>query len=215
VPAALTDVTLTPELTGLTATAVYLVLFGFIFAESGLLIGFLLPGDTILFGAGLLAGTDGSKVSLPVLVVGTLVAAVAGDSVGYGFGARLGRPWLERRTSTGRLNPRHLTRAEAFYDRFGALAVVAARWVPWVRTFTPILAGAARMPYRRFLPANVGGAVVWGPGLIVLGYYAASTPALRHTSYAIGALFVVGSLVVGVVGWLRGRRSGRRDRIGR
>jgi membrane-associated protein len=212
VPAALGDIDLSPQLSGLTAGVVYLVVFGLVFVESGLLVGFLLPGDTVLFAAGLVAATAGSGVSLGVLIAGVLVAAVAGDSVGYALGARLGRPWLLRRTQRGRLSPRPLRRAESFYLRFGSLAVVAARWIPWVRTFTPILAGASRMPYRRFLLANVGGAVVWGPGLLVLGYYAASVPALRHTSYAVAAAFVVGSVALGVVGWLRGRRP---HRVGR
>jgi membrane-associated protein len=209
VPAALGDIDLTPQLSGLTAGVVYLVVFGLVFVESGLLVGFLLPGDTVLFAAGLVAATAGSGVSLGVLVVGVLVAAVAGDSVGYAFGARLGRPWLLQRTQRGRLSPRHLRRAESFYQRFGSLAVVAARWIPWVRTFTPILAGAARMPYRRFLLANVGGALVWGPGLLVLGYYAASVPALRHTSYAVAGAFVLGSTVVGAVSWRRSRVTHR------
>ena len=196
---------LTPDLAGLTATVVYLVVFGFVFVESGLLVGFLLPGDSLLFGAGLVAAAEGSGVSLAVLIVGVLVAAVAGDSVGYAFGARLGRPWLQRREAVGRLDARHLRRAEAFYDRFGWFAVVAARWIPWVRTFTPILAGAARMPYRRFLPANVAGAVVWGPGLLVLGYHAATDPTLRHTSYAVAGVFIAGSLVLAVVSVVRRR----------
>lgn len=197
---------LSPNLTGLTATAVYLVVFGFVFVESGLLVGFLLPGDTILFAAGLLAAAGSTGVSLPVLLVGVVAAAVAGDSVGYAFGARLGRPWLEQRVRRGRVDPRHLARAERFYDRWGWSAVVAARWVPWVRTFTPILAGAARMRYGRFLSANAVGALGWGAGLLVLGYYSASVPALRHTSYAVAALFVLGALLAGAVGWARRRR---------
>ena len=197
---------LTPDLAGLTATVVYLVVFGFVFVESGLLVGFLLPGDSLLFGAGLVAAAEGSGVSLAVLIPGVLVAAIAGDSVGYAFGARLGRPWLQRRVAGGRLDARHLRRAESFYDRFGWFAVVAARWIPWVRTFTPILAGAARMPYRRFLPANVVGAVVWGPGLLLLGYYAATDPILRHSSYAVAGAFIAGSLVLAVVSLVRRRR---------
>jgi membrane-associated protein len=197
---------LTPDLAGLTATLVYLVVFGFVFVESGLLIGFLLPGDSLLFAAGLLSATEGSGVSLTVLVIGVLVAAVAGDSVGYAFGARLGRPWLERRAAVGRLDARHLRRAEAFYERFGWFAVVAARWIPWVRTFTPVLAGGARMPYRRFLPANVAGAVIWGPGLLVIGHLAATQPTLRHTSYVVAGAFVATSLVLAVIGVARRRR---------
>jgi membrane-associated protein len=203
VPAA---VDLSPDLGGLTATLVYVVVFGFVFVESGLLIGFLLPGDSLLFAAGLVAAADGSGVELGWLIPGVLVAAIAGDSVGYAFGSRLGRPWLQRRVARGRLDERHLQRAEQFYERFGWFAIVAARWIPWVRTFTPILAGAARMPYRRFLPANVVGAVAWGPTLLVLGYYAAHQPALRHAAYVVAGTFVIGSLVLALVGALRRRR---------
>jgi membrane-associated protein len=203
VPAA---VDLSPDLAGLTATVVYVLVFGFVFVESGLLIGFLLPGDSLLFAAGLVAATEGSGVSLTVLIVGVLIAAVAGDSVGYAFGARLGRPWLQRRVGAGRLDGRHLRRAEAFYERFGWFAVVAARWIPWVRTFTPILAGAARMPYRRFLPANLVGAVIWGPGLLLLGHAAAADPTLRRTSYVVAGSFVAASLALAVVGIVRRRR---------
>ncbi len=198
---------LTPELDTLTAAAVYAVVFSFVFAESGLLIGFFLPGDTILFGAGLVSGQPGSGVSIAVLATGAFVAAVSGDSVGYAFGSRLGRSWLERRVARGRFDPRHLARAERFYARWGWWAVVAARWIPWVRTFTPILAGTSRMPYARFLSANVVGALAWAVGLTVLGNLAASQPALRHASYAVAGVFVAGSLVLGVAGWVRRRRA--------
>jgi membrane-associated protein len=146
---------LTPDLGGLTATLVYLVVFGFVFVESGLLIGFLLPGDSLLFAAGLVSAAEGSGVSLTVLVIGVLVAA---------------------------------------------------RWIPWVRTFVPILAGAARMPYRRFLPANIVGAVIWGVGLLVIGHLAATEPTLRHTSYVVAGAFVATSLVLAVIGMARRRR---------
>ena len=196
---------LSPDLGGLAGPAVYAVVLGFVFVESGLLIGFFLPGDSILFAAGLISAEPGSGVSLPVLAVGAFVAAVAGDSTGYAFGSRLGRPWLERRVSTGRLDAWQLPRAEAFYRRWGWWAVVVARWIPWVRTFTPILAGTGRMPYRSFLSANVGGALAWAVGLTVQGHQAASTPAVKHAAYLVAALFVGGSLVAGVVGWFRRR----------
>src|SRR3990170_1256790 len=160
----------------LSAGAVYAVVLGFVFVESGLLVGFFLPGDSILFGAGLVSAEPGSGVDLSLLVVGAFMAAVTGDSVGYATGSRLGRVWLERRVRAGRLDVRHLRRAEAFYDRYGWWAVVAARWVPWVRTFTPVVAGASRMSYPRFLSANVVGALAWAVGLPVLGHVAASQP---------------------------------------
>ena len=200
---------LSPDLGALTASAVYAVVLGFVFVESGLLVGFFLPGDTILFGAGLVSAEPGSGVSLPLLATGAFVAAVAGDSVGYTFGNRLGRGWLDRRVTSGRLDERHLRRTEAFYQRWGWWAVVVARWIPWVRTFTPVVAGTSRMPYGRFLSANVVGALAWAVGLTVLGHLAASQPALKHASYAVAGLFIAGSLVVGVVGWLRRREASR------
>jgi membrane-associated protein len=200
---------LTPDVGGLTATAVYAVVLGFVFVESGLLVGFFLPGDSILFGAGLVSAEPGSGVSLPLLAAGAFVAAVAGDSVGYTFGSRLGRGWVDRRVDRGRLDARHLRRAEDFYLRWGWWAVVVARWIPWVRTFTPVVAGTSRMPYGRFLSANVVGALAWAVGLTVLGHLAASEPALKHASYAVAGVFIVGSLVAGVVGWLRRREASR------
>lgn len=205
------ELDLTPDLDSLSALSVYVVVWGLVFVESGLLVGFFLPGDTVLFAAGLLSAEPGSGVSLPVLGVGVLAAAIAGDSVGYAFGARLGRPWLVRRTARGRIDPRHLRRAERFYDRFGWYAVVTARWVPWLRTFTPILAGTARMRYARFLSANIVGAGAWGAGLVVLGNLSARNDGLRHSSYAVAAAFVVGSLVAAVAMRVRRARSADTD----
>jgi membrane-associated protein len=196
-------VDVTPDLDSLTAAAVYLVVFGFVFVESGILVGFFLPGDSILFGAGLVAATPGSGVDLAVLLVGVLVAAVAGDAVGYASGRRLGRPWLVRRERF----VRHVEWAERFYARYGALAVVVARWIPWVRTVTPIVAGVARMPYPRFLVANVAGAVTWGAGLVLLGYYAYQIEWLRIAAYVTAGFFITASIGYGLAGWLRERAS--------
>jgi membrane-associated protein len=194
-----------------TAAGVYLAVFVMVFLESGVVIGFLLPGDVLLFGVGLLTARPGSGVSLPVTAGGVLAAAVAGDVLGYWTGERFGRPWLLRRTHGG---TRHLDRAERFYRRWGALAVVAARFIPWARTFVPLLAGVSRMPYRRFLLANVGGALAWGPGLVTVGHLAAGQPGLRRAAYlAVAAgigMSVLGSLTAGLRRVLRAR--GRRAR---
>ena len=184
-------------------------MFGFVFVESGLLVGFFLPGDTVLFAAGLLSAERASGVNIVVLATGALVAAVAGDSVAYATGSRLGRHWLERRIARGRLNQSHLDRADVLVQRFGWWAVVSARWIPWLRTFTPIIAGTGRMPYRRFLPANLIGALAWAVGLTVLGYFAHSQPALRYAAYAVAGIFVVASGVAPLVGWLRRRHDAR------
>jgi membrane-associated protein len=199
---------LSPDLTQLSALSVYVVVCSLVFLESGLLLGFFLPGDSVLFAAGLLSAQDGSGVSMSVLITGVLVAAVAGDSAGYAFGARLGRPWLVRRVAGGRLPARYLERADRFYADFGWSAVVGARWIPWLRTFTPILAGTARMRYPLFLSANVVGAVTWGAGLVVLGHFSARNDALRTASYVVAAAFIAGSLALGLVSWTRRKRSG-------
>jgi membrane-associated protein len=192
-----------PDLGGLGAGAIYLIVFGLVFVESGLIVGFLLPGDTVLFTAGLLAADASYRVSVPLLAVGVAAFAVLGDVVGYASGQRLGRPWLERRG--GRLG-HSLERAEAFYARWGWTAVVLARFVPWLRTFTPILAGATRMRYAVFLSANVVGALVWGSGLVLLGYAAHGTPWLRHAAYVVAGVAVAGSVVGTVVLHRQARR---------
>jgi membrane-associated protein len=187
-----------PDLASLSALTAYVLLGALVFAESGVLLGFFLPGDTILFAAGLLSGGADPRLSLAVLLPLVLTAAVAGDAVGYWFGAKAGPPLLARRD--GRvLNAGNLARAERFYERYGAFAVVAGRWIPWVRTLTPILAGAAGMRYRLFLPANVVGAVCWGAGLLVLGHLAAEAPALRHLAAGIAVAFVAASVAAAVV----------------
>jgi membrane-associated protein len=161
-----------PDLGSLSAGAAYLFLAGLVFAESGILLGFFLPGDTVLFAAGVLSGGSSPRLSLPVLLVVVLAAAVCGDQVGYWSGAKAGPALLEGRD--GRvLNERNLLRAKRFYERYGVFAVISARWIPWLRVFTPVLAGAARMPYRRFLLGNVVGAVCWGAGLLTAGHIAA------------------------------------------
>lgn len=199
------------ELQNLSASAAYLVLFTLVFVESGLLVGFFLPGDSVLFTAGLLAAEPGSTLRLDVLVIGVFVAAAAGDTVGYWTGRRYGRPWLLRKAGRG---ARHVERAERFYARYGWGAVVMARFIPWVRTFTPILAGIGRMPYPVFGSANLVGAAVWGSGLVALGYVAHSVPWVKWAAYTAAGTAITVSLAAALVGLLRSRRQ-RTDRAGR
>ncbi len=196
-----------PDLETLSALALYGFVGALVFVESGLLIGFFLPGDTVLFAAGLYAADPRSGASVAVLATVVLVAAVTGDAVGYWFGRRTGPALLRREGRV--LNRANLDKAQRFYDRYGVLAIVAARWIPWVRVFAPVLAGVAGMPYGRFLVANVVGAVTWGVGLVVLGYYAASVPGLRSSAIAVGLTVAVLSLVVALVRAYR-EHSGRR-----
>lgn len=197
-----------PDLASLGALAVYAVLWGFLFAECALLLGFLLPGDTILFGAGLVAASPNSDVNIVVLVVGAFLAAVIGNEVGYTTGRRYGRDWVEGREK-GRAREQ-LRRAEAFYDRWGWLSVVVARWIPWVRTFIPIIAGTAAMDRRAFTSANIVGALPWAVGLPLLGYFAYQVPLLRDIAYVVAGIAIAGTVITVLVGAARSRRA-RRD----
>jgi membrane-associated protein len=196
------------DLDGLGTGVVYLLVLGFVFIESGILLGFFLPGDSLLFGAGLLAASPYSDVALWPLAIGVGVAAVAGDTVGYLTGLRLGRPFLERRPNL----THHIARAEAFYARWGSIAVVVARWFPWLRTATPVIAGVARMPYRRFLAANVIGGLSWGVGLVLLGYYSYEISWLRATAITIGLTSAALMIVAAAVRSVRGRLKRRAER---
>ena len=200
-----TDLT---DLTSMTSASVYLVVFVLVFVESGLLVGFFLPGDSVLFAAGLLSAEPDHHLSLPLLAVGVALAAVAGDAVGYWTGRRFGRPWLLAKA--GR-SARHVERAEAFYARWGALAVIIARFIPWVRTFTPIVAGVARMPYSKFLVANVAGAVIWGSGLVLLGRLAYHSPTVKWLAYAVAGVAILTSLAMPLIVRARTRRAERTD----
>ena len=199
-----------PNLASLGALAVYAVVWGFLFAECGLLLGFLLPGDTILFGAGLLAASPRSDVNLVVLVLGAFVAAVAGNEVGYLTGRRYGRAWLEGRESGRALT--QLRRTESFYDRYGWFSVVVARWIPWVRTFTPVVAGTAAMRRASFTSANVVGALTWAVALPIIGYVAYQLPVVRTIAFTVAGVFVAVSLVGLAVLLVRDVVRRRRDR---
>ncbi len=138
-----------------------------VFAESGLLIGFFLPGDTLLFGAGILASQGALPLELLILVV--IVAAIVGDNVGYSIGRRTGKRLFHKKESI-LFKPDHLEKAEKFYELHGGKTIIIARFVPMVRTFAPMVAGISKMPRRRFMLFNVIGAIIWGGGVVLLGY---------------------------------------------
>ncbi|MEK7641959.1 MAG: VTT domain-containing protein [Patescibacteria group bacterium] len=138
-----------------------------IFVETGLFFGFFLPGDSLLFTAGFLASQG--YVSLPLLLVGTFVAAVVGDSVGYAFGKKVG-PALFSREDSVVFNKQHIVRAQNFYEKHGKKTIILARFMPIIRTFAPIVAGMGNMRYRTFITFNIIGAFVWTWGMLWLGY---------------------------------------------
>ena len=178
----------------------YVVIGAIVFIETGLLFGFFLPGDSILFSAGLVAAAHGN-INILILVSIIFLAAFFGDQVGFVIGRVVGRPYLDKKTSH-RIQ-RMIVNAENFYDKTGWWAVVAARFFPWIRTFVPPIAGAAKMNYYKFLSANVLGALLWGVGITLAGYYAATLPWVKSSSYAIAAFFISASLISALVNYRR------------
>ena len=182
----------------------YILIGAIVFIETGLLFGFFLPGDSVLFSAGLVAASHGN-INIAVLVAIILVSAFFGDQVGFVIGRVVGRPYLDKRKSP-RVQ-RMIARSERFYEKSGWWAVVAARFFPWIRTFVPPIAGASKMNYYKFLSANALGAVLWGAGITLAGFYAANFPWVKTFSYAIAAFFIIASLVSSLVNYSRHRRS--------
>jgi membrane-associated protein len=144
-----------------------------VFAESGLLIGFFLPGDSLLFTAGLLASPAFQFFNIWALVLGCWVGAVSGDNVGYAFGKKVG-PTLFKREHSLLFHPENLKKAQDFYEKHGGKAIILARFIPVVRTFAPIVAGIGTMEYKRFVLFNFIGGTVWVWGMIFLGYFLGS-----------------------------------------
>ena len=181
----------------------YLLIGAIVFVETGILFGFFLPGDSILFSAGLVAAAN-EDVNVAILVTVIFIAAFFGDQIGFVLGRLVGRPYLEKHNSP-RMQ-KMIARSERFYEQTGWWAVVAARFFPWIRTFVPPIAGASMMNYYKFLSANALGALLWGVGITLAGYYAASLPWVKTWSYAIAAFFITASLVSALVNYLRHRQ---------
>jgi membrane-associated protein len=179
-----------------------------VFVESGLLVGFFLPGDSLLFTAGLLSAA-GTLPPLWVLLVAIPLAAIAGDQVGYAIGRKTG-PALFRRPESRFFKQEHVDRAESYFERYGARTIVIARFVPIVRTFAPLMAGVARMDYWTFLKFNVLGGVLWGAGVTTLGYYLGQIDFVKSNLEPV-LLGIVALSVLPIVAELtRGRQPARR-----
>lgn len=147
----------------------YAVLFLIVFAETGLLIGFFLPGDSLLVTAGLLAALEDS-LNIGRLNILLCIAAIAGDSVGYAIGYHVG-PKIFRKEDSFFFHKDHLMRAQRFYEKYGAKTIVLARFIPIVRTFAPTVAGAGKMSYKRFVLYNIAGGIGWVVSMTLAGYY--------------------------------------------
>jgi len=181
------------DITQLIETVGYVGLIAIVFAESGLFFGFFLPGDSLLLTAGLLAARG--KLDIWVLLVALPLAAIVGDSVGYWFGKKTG-PRIFSRDNSLLFRQKNLLAARAFYDRHGGKTIVLARFMPFIRTFAPIVAGATEMHYPRFLLFNVVGALIWGAGVTAAGYFLGqSIPDLdRYFLFVVAGVAFVSAL---------------------
>jgi membrane-associated protein len=191
------------QLAPLAPFLIYLIAGGLIFLETGILLGFFLPGDSLLFSAGLVAAST-RNVNILILITVIFLGAFFGDQVGFVIGRVVGRPYLEKHNSP-RIQ-RLIANSERFYEHTGWWAVVAARFFPWIRTFVPPIAGISKMNYYKFLSANILGALLWGCGITLAGYYAATLPWVKTWSYAIATFFICASLVSSLVNYLRHRQ---------
>lgn len=182
----------------------YVVLAAIVFTETGLLIGFFLPGDSLLITAGLVAATG--QLNIWWLNAILMVAAVVGDSVGYAIGRRAG-PRLFTRPKSLLFNPRHVERTRAFYARYGARTIVIARFVPIVRTFAPVVAGVAPMEYRQFVLYNVVGGVAWVTSMTWAGYLLGqAVPNINDHIHKVVVIVILLSFIPIVVEVVRERR---------
>lgn len=188
----------------------YVALTAIVFTETGLLIGFFLPGDSLLITAGLVAAAGGLDIWL--LNVLLSVAAIVGDSVGYAIGYRAG-PHIFTREDSRWFNKKHLVRTREFYERHGGKTIILARFIPIIRTFAPVVAGVGRMDYRRFLAFNVLGGIGWVCGLTWAGYLLGQTiPDIGRYIHVVIVVVIVLSLIPIGVEWWRAR-AGRDDAV--
>ena len=184
----------------------YTVVFGLVFAGTGLFVGAFIPfvtGDSLVFAAGLVAAANSESINIWVMVIGVGISAWLGDQVGYTLGRHYGRPYLDKRQ--GRWIRKGIEKSEIYYVRYGWWSIVVARFVPWGRVIIPALAGISKMNYYKFFSANLVGALLWGCGLTLAGYFTYSIPWVRSTVYLIAAVVIALSLIAGIKTWRENR----------
>jgi membrane-associated protein len=189
-------------------TLFYLVVWGLVFAGTGLFVGAFIPfitGDSLVFAAGLVAATAGSGLNIWVMAIGVGISAWLGDQVGFTIGRHFGRPYLDKRK--GRWIRSAIAKSEALFLAWGWWAVVISRFMPWARVFVPVIAGISKMNYYKFFSSNFVGALAWGVGLTLCGYFSATIPQVKNASYLIAGFFVLASLVAGIRVWLINKRT--------
>jgi membrane-associated protein len=189
----------------------YLLLF-VVFAETGLFFGFFLPGDYLLFLAGMFVATDKLDVSIYSLIAGLMTAAIAGNFVGYWFGKKTG-PVLYQRDDSIFFKKRFLRAAEEYYKKQGAFALIMGRFIPIVRTFAPIIAGIVRLDYRKFAFYNISGALLWITSLTLLGFFLGRKFEKEINDYLLYIIvgFILITTVPLIVTYLKRKMGGDRD----
>lgn len=186
-------------------------LFAIVFAESGLLVGFFLPGDSLLFTAGLLASKG--TLNLPVVLIGVVLAAIIGDQVGYVIGRKAG-PAIFKRPDSRFFHRKNVDRAHAYFDKNGSKTIILARFIPVIRTFVPVVAGVGQMDYRKFVTFNVVGGLLWGSGVTLAGFFLGkSIPDIDRWLLPIILLISAVSFVPVILELLKMRREGKVDGV--
>lgn len=186
----------------------YVAVFGLVFAGTGLFVGAFIPfitGDSLVFAAGLISAAHSDSINIFVMAIGVGIAAWLGDQVGYTLGRHFGRPYLDKRK--GSWLKKAIARSEQFYLRYGWWSVVVARFVPWARVIIPALAGIGKMNYYKFFTANFVGAVLWGVGLTVAGYFTYTIDWVRSFVYIIAFVVIGLSVIAGIRTWRANRDS--------
>lgn len=190
--------------TALSGWWAYLVLFAIVFAETGLLVGFFLPGDSLLFTVGVVAGAGDLNILLINVVL--IAAAIIGDAVGYTLGRNAG-PRVFSRPDSRIFKQDHLLRTKAFYEKHGGKTIIYARFVPIIRTFAPFVAGVAQMPYTRFAAFNIFGGIGWVVLMTMSGYFLGNVPLIRRHFEKVVILIVLISVLPIVFEYLKHRRQ--------
>lgn len=185
----------------------YVVVWGLVFAGTAVFLGLFIPfitGDSLLFASGIIAASA-TSLNIVILAVGVGFSAFLGDQVGFLLGRHYGRGYLDRHG--GRRTQKAIHAAEVFYERYGWWSIVVARFVPWGRVFVPVIAGVGKMNYYRFLSSNLVGALAWGVGLTLTGFYAATIPGVKSVSYVIAGVVIAASIVAGIRTWRISKRE--------
>lgn len=182
----------------------YALLFAIVFAETGLLVGFFLPGDSLLFTIGVVAGAGDLNILLINVIL--IVAAIVGDAVGYLLGRHAG-PRVFGQTESRFFKREHLLKTKAFYEKHGGKTIIYARFVPIIRTFAPFVAGVAEMPYARFAAFNVFGGIGWVVLMTMSGFYLGNIPLIRRHFEKVVILIVVVSVLPVIIEYFKHRRQ--------